>query len=140
MIALASLYIGYSDGQFSVKKARGENIWRDELMPVAEKIKLISQNPENFAEGRTATVLSFDFYPYKLMNSIYSLNCSDDLPALSSQAVLWSPHQIVFSDLTPEESTQRLFKFICCRNILLLYYYIYTTLSKDYHAKIRPGR
>jgi hypothetical protein len=116
LIAFASLYIGYSDGQFSVKKARGENIWRDELMPVAEKIKAISQNSENFGEGRTATVLSFDFYPYKLMNSIYSLNCSDDLPALSSQAVLWSPHQIVFSDLTPEESTQRLFKFIHYQN------------------------
>ncbi len=117
LIALVSLYIGYSDGQFSVKKARGENIWRDELLPVAQRIKMISQSSENYGEKQVAVVLSFDFYPYKLMNSIYSLNCSDDLPALSSQAVLWSPHQKVFSDLTPEESTERLFKFIYYQNL-----------------------
>ncbi len=116
LLGLAALYIGYSDGQFSVKKSRGENIWRDELLPVAQKIKTISQSSENYGKKQTATVLSFDFYPYTLMNSIYSLNCSDDLPALSSQAVLWSPRQKVFSDLTPEESTERLFKFIYYQN------------------------
>ncbi|HXH68953.1 MAG TPA: hypothetical protein VNI60_01265 [Pyrinomonadaceae bacterium] len=116
LLGLAALYVGYSDGQFSVKKARGENIWRDELLPVAQKIKTISQSSENYGKNQTSTVLSFDFYPYTLMNSIYSLNCSDDLPALSSQAVLWSPRQKVFSDLSPEESTDRLFKFIYYQN------------------------
>ncbi len=116
LLGLAALYIGYSDGQFSVKKSRGENIWRDELLPVAEKIKTISKSSESYGKNQTSTVLSFDFYPYTLMNSIYSLNCSDDLPALSSQAVLWSPRQKVFSDLSPEESTERLFKFIYYQN------------------------
>ena len=116
LLGLAALYIGYSDGQFSVKKSRGENIWRDELFPAAQKIKTLSQTSENYAEKRTSIVLSFDFYPYTLMNSIYSLNCGDDLPALSSQAVLWSPRQKVFSDLSPEESTERLFKFIYFQN------------------------
>lgn len=116
LIALSALFVGYSDGQYSVKKARGENIWRDELLPAAEKIKAISQGSENHAENKTAVVLSFDFYPYTLMNSIFSLSASDDLPALSSQAVLWSPHQKVFSDLTAEESTERLFKFIYYQN------------------------
>lgn len=116
-VGLAALYIGYSDGQFSVKKARGENIWRDELLPVAQKIKSISKDSENYGQNQSTTVLSFDFYPYTLMNSIYSLNCSDDLPALSSQAVLWSPHQKVFSALTPEESAVRLFKFLYYQNL-----------------------
>ncbi len=116
LLGLAALYVGYSDGQFSVKNARGENIWRDELLPVAQKIKTISQSSENYGKNQTATILSFDFYPYTLMNTIYSLNCSDDLPALSSQAVLWSPRQKVFSDLSPEESTERLFKFIYYQN------------------------
>lgn len=112
----ASLYVGYSDGQFSVKSTRGENIWRDELFPVAQQIKKISQNAEIYGEKQTSTVLSFDFYPYVLMNSTYSLNCGDDLPALSSQAVLWAPHQKVFSDLSSEEDTDRLFKFIYYQN------------------------
>ena len=111
LLGLFALYIGYSDGQFSVKKGRGTNVWRDDLMPVAQKIKAISQNSE-----KILTVLSFDFYPYTLMNNPYSLNCSDELPALSSQAVLWSPHQKVFSDLTSEESANRLFKFIYYQN------------------------
>lgn len=113
---LAALYVGYNDGQFSVKTARGLNIWRDELMPVAQKIKTIARSSENHEDKQPATVLAFDFYPYTLMNSIYSLSSSDDLPALSSQAVLWSPHQKAFSDLTPEESKDRLFKFIYYQN------------------------
>jgi hypothetical protein len=116
LFGMFGLYTGYSDGQFSVKKSRGENIWRDELFPVAQKIKAISQNRENYTANQTSIVLSFDFYPYTLMNSIYSLNCSDELPALSSQAVLWSPRQKVFSDISPEESTERLFKFIYYQN------------------------
>ncbi len=111
LLGLFALYIGYSDGQFSVKKMRGTNVWRDDLMPVSQKIKAISQKSEH-----TSTVLSFDFYPYSLLNSEFSINCSDELPALSSQAVLWSPHQKVFSDLTPEESRNRLFKFIYYQN------------------------
>ncbi|MDQ3179551.1 MAG: hypothetical protein M3Q33_03425, partial [Acidobacteriota bacterium] len=111
LLGLFALYIGYSDGQFAVKKMRGTNVWRDDLMPVAQKIKAISQNAE-----KVSTVLSFDFYPYTLLSSEFSINCSDELPALSSQAVLWSPHQKVFSDLTPEESRNRLFKFIYYQN------------------------
>lgn len=107
LLGMFALYIGYADGQFAVKNMRGTNVWRDDLMPVAQKIKLISQNSD-----KVSTILSFDFYPYTLLNSEFSINGSDELPALSSQAVLWSPHQKVFSDLTPEQSINRLFKFI----------------------------
>lgn len=110
-LSLSALYVGYSEGQFAVKRMRGSNDWRNDLMPVAEKIKESSKDP-----GENSTALSFDFYPYSLMKTKFSLNASDELPALSSQLVLWSPHQKVFSDLSAEENTERLFKFIYYQN------------------------
>lgn len=105
LIGLIALYNGYSDGQKSVKGARGINDWRNDLMPVAEKIKYISAQA-----GKTGTVLSFDFTPFTIKNS-------DELPALSSQAVVWSLHQEAGSDLTPEENRLRLYKFLYYQNL-----------------------
>lgn len=104
LIGFIALYIGYSDGQRSVKAGRGINDWRNDLAPVAEKIKEISRD-----SGKTSTVLSFDFTPFTVMNS-------DELPALSSQAVVWSLHLKAGSNLTDEESRRRLFKFIYYQN------------------------
>jgi len=105
LIVLIALYNGYSDGQKSVKGARSLNDWRNDLMPVAEKIKDISAQA-----GKTTTVLSFDFTAFTIRNS-------DELPALSSQAVVWSLHQEAGSDLTPEENHLRIFKFLYYQNL-----------------------
>lgn len=107
-LALSAIYVGYSDGQFAVKRARGINDWRNDLLPVAEEIKREA--------GKNKTVLSFDFYPYVLWNTKFSLAAGDELPALSGQAALWSLHQDVVSDLTPQQSRRRLFKFIYYQN------------------------
>lgn len=111
VLGFAALFLGYSDGQFAVKRARGINDWRNDLYPVARKIKEISASA-----GAPAIVLAFDFYPYVLWNTKFSLGASDELPALSGQAVLWSLHQDVVSDLTAEASRRRLFKFIYYQN------------------------
>lgn len=105
LVCLIALYNGYSDGQKSVKSGRGVNDWRNDLMPVAEKIKSLSAQ-----SGKTGTVLSFDFTPFTVKNS-------DELPALSSQAVVWSLHQEAGSDLTPEENHLRIFKFVYYQNL-----------------------
>ncbi|HXG85936.1 MAG TPA: hypothetical protein VNI84_18085 [Pyrinomonadaceae bacterium] len=105
LVGLIAFYNGYSDGQKSVKSGRGVNDWRNDLMPVAGKIKYISAQA-----GKTGTILSFDFTPFTVKNS-------DELPALSSQAVVWSLHQEAGSDLTPEENHLRLFKFVYYQNL-----------------------
>lgn len=111
VLGFGALFLGYSDGQFAVKGARGINDWRNDLFPVAQKIKDVSKEA-----GKNSTVLSFDFYPYVLWNTKFSLSAGDELPALSGQAVLWSLHQDVVSDLPLEETRRRLFKFIYFQN------------------------
>ncbi len=86
---------------------RKDNSARDELFPVAERIKLLSQNSES--QNNTPIILSFDFAQDGYANSI-------DLPALSSEAVLWGPHITMFPDVDSNVNQERLFKFLYFQN------------------------
>lgn len=104
-LILTAAFVSYSDAKFAYKAVGPANAARDELMPVSEKIKALSREAK-----KESTVISFDLVPVPLGQMI--INCSDELPALSSQPVLWAPHQAAFSDLTEEQSVNRLFKFL----------------------------
>lgn len=110
LLGAAGIFVGYYNTVFGAEWMRKENIWRDELLPVAQRIKTISQNSEYQSKKQTSVVLSFDFTGGVWMNSI-------DLPVLSSQAVLWSPHIAMFPDVSQKENAARIEKFIYYQNL-----------------------
>jgi hypothetical protein len=110
ILILAGITVSYSDAQFAYKALGSANSARDELGTVSKKIRALSRSA-----AATATVLSFDLYPPRDGQII--INASDELPALSSQAVVWAPHQQAFSDLSHAESINRLFKYLYYQNM-----------------------
>jgi hypothetical protein len=99
------ILIGYFDTTFGVSILEKQNIHRDELMAVAQKIKSV----ENFSSNRLSVVLSFDSDKNIWTNSI-------DLPSLSSQPVLWSPHLSMFADINSKENIHRIFQSLYYQN------------------------
>jgi hypothetical protein len=99
------ILIGYFDTTFGISILEKQNIHRDELMAVAQKIKSV----ENFSSNRSSVVLSFDSDKNIWTNSI-------DLPALSSQPVLWSPHLSMFAGISAKENIHRIFQSLYYQN------------------------
>ena len=110
LLGAAAIFVGYFDTVYGTESFRVYNIWRDELLPVAQRIKTISQNSEYQSKKQTSVVLSFDFTGGVWMNSI-------DLPTLSSQTILWSPHISMFPDVGSRESLVRFHTFIYYQNL-----------------------
>ncbi|MEK7723091.1 MAG: hypothetical protein AAB336_01965, partial [Acidobacteriota bacterium] len=103
MVFLVSfaLCVGIFDSIYSASISSSINLWRDELVPVAEKIKLISQTPEFKSEKQKGVILSFDF-----TNNFYFTGI--DLPAITSQPVLWGPHAFYLPDVTHQKNIRLL--------------------------------
>jgi hypothetical protein len=103
------ILIGYLDTIFGASYLEKLNIQRDELVPVAQKIKSISQNSQPTATEMQSVVLSFDFAKDSYVNSI-------DLPALTSTPIMWSPHLLMFPDIDSKEDLSRLKKILYYQN------------------------
>jgi hypothetical protein len=90
------------DSYLGLSTVRGINITRDELVPIAQRIKELNASSRSSASGCPGALLSFDF-------AITSYVNSNDFPSLSSQPVLWSPHLKMFPDISSSEDRKRLF-------------------------------
>lgn len=102
--AAAAIIIGYYDTVSGTYTVNQQNLWRDKLMPAARRI-----SQETYSANTKQTILSLDLTTNFWANSI-------DLPALTSQPVLWEIHMTMFPDVNAEENTERLFKFIYYHN------------------------
>ena len=109
LIGATVFIIGYFENVYGADAYRGMNVWRDELIPVADRIKSIGASDKNQTK-KTSVVLSFDFTQLFWTNS-------GDLPSLSSQSVLWSPHLTMFPDVSRKEGSERLNKFLYYQNL-----------------------
>lgn len=103
------LVFGYLDILFTVELYKKQNIWRDELKPVAEKIKAISEETATANKMQKPVIFSTD-----LAHDTYF--SGTDLPTFSSQPILWSPHLSMFPDIEPEENSQRFMDFLYYHN------------------------
>jgi len=106
-IGLFALTWGYVDSEQGAQIVRGVNEWRDELVPVALRIKDIHR--EMNQGGQPKAVLSFDF------TNRYQVN-STELPSISSLPVVWSPYDLMFPDVSKKEALERLFRFLYFHN------------------------
>jgi len=105
LLATAAFFIGYFDVLSSLTTGREQNIKRDELYPVALRIKQLGKNsPEN-----PQVVMPFESSQTEVLNS-------EDLPALSSQPTLWTLHHAIFPDIDSAENIDRLNSFIYLQN------------------------
>jgi hypothetical protein len=145
--AAVSILIGSFDTFYGTKSVREMNLWRDEMMPAANRIKYLSNSTEQKIASPKSVVLSFDFSQDDYFDSI-------DLPALSSQPVLWSPHLSMFPDVNSQENLRRIFQFLYYQNfdkgklqaklhsknkyILLLGLFSADRTSALYTGKIKP--
>jgi hypothetical protein len=109
LVGATVFIIGYFENVYAADAYRGMNVWRDELVPVAGRIKLIGESDKNQTKT-SRVILSFDFTQPFWTNSV-------DLPALSSQSVLWSPHLTMFPDVSRKENLERLNKFLYYQNL-----------------------
>jgi hypothetical protein len=107
LLLAGALSLGCFETIYGAISTRKDNSARDELFPVAERIKFLSQNSES--QNNTPIILSFDFTQDGYANSI-------DLPALSSQAVLWGPHITMFPDVDSNVNQERLFESLYFQN------------------------
>jgi len=104
--ALMAAIVGYCDTLSGVEGVRTMNLWRDDLVPVTQRIKEISAKESSKSPS---AVLSFDFPNDLWANSI-------DIPVLTSKPVLWSLHMSMFPDVNKEENVDRLYKFLYYQN------------------------
>ncbi len=100
------LIIGYFDTMSGVTAGRELNVWRDELMPAAQRIKEISEQQPSQSP---TVVFSFDLSNGYWTNGI-------DIPSLTSQPVLWKLHMTMFPDVTRQENLERMYKFLYFQN------------------------
>src|SRR4030095_9479458 len=70
----------------------------DEARPVALRLNDLAQR--GIDQGSRATVLASD------------LLGADGLPTTAPQGVLWAPHMLVYSGVSPEESKQRFYQYL----------------------------
>ena len=98
LIAVVGFYVGYRE----ITEQRSIDVLRDDIVPVASKIKSIANNDSEL-------VMAFDL-------TRYGVPMSDEMPALSSQPVLWALHQRVFADLSADENLERFFYFLYFQN------------------------
>jgi hypothetical protein len=110
LICLTTLTIFSADIIWGNNYFHEERIWLDELKPVAERIKAISNSYESPERKDPLTVMTFDLTNEKFPNSTY-------LPALSSQSVLWSVHILMFPDVDADENLRRMNEFIYYHNL-----------------------
>jgi hypothetical protein len=144
-LGITVVFFGYFDSLPGISTMREINVRRDELLPVAEKVRSINQNSPPPLINQPTVLLSFDFVETSYLNSI-------DFPAFGSQAVLWGPHISMFPDISSEENQRRLFKALYYQgfnkerfktelkqNILLLFsVFNGERVSKIYTGEIRP--
>ena len=109
LLTAAAFFTGYFDVLSSIYIYRKQNVWRDELFPVAQRIKSRSLDRQNQRPEHPPVVMPFDFSYGEFPNG-------EDLPALSSQPVMWAPHLSMFPDIDWAENTDRLNKFLYFQN------------------------
>ena len=93
LVAVLGFYVGFVE----FKEQVSLDILRDDIVPVAEKIR------ESGSDH--GAVLSFDAVGI-------GTPTSDEMPALASHPVVWAPHQRVFPGISSEENLERYFTFI----------------------------
>lgn len=106
LTSAAAILIGYYDTVAGAEANKFNNIWRDELMQVSNRIKVLSA--EIPPQIPPPVVLSFDL-SMTWANSV-------DIPSLSSQPVLWGIHMTMFPDITYKDSSARLNRFLYYHN------------------------
>jgi hypothetical protein len=125
LLAAAMMFMGYFDVLSSIYLFRKQNNWRDELYPVALKIKNETRK-NNDAENPPRVVMPFDFSHGDFLNG-------EDLPGLSSQPTMWSPHLPMFPDVDWAENTDRFNKFLYFQN------YTPEHLAAEFKNKTKNG-
>ncbi|HRH42185.1 MAG TPA: hypothetical protein PKY82_11210 [Pyrinomonadaceae bacterium] len=112
MILLASLPIcvGAFDTIDGSLRADTLNLRRNQLLPVLERVKIISRSPEFQINNSKSVVLSFDLSDGAYFSGL-------EIPALTSQPILWGPHLNLIPDITKKEDIRRLNTFLYFQNI-----------------------
>jgi hypothetical protein len=100
--AIAILLFACFDTVLGLPKTRPINVTRDQLLPIAEKVRELNAHSDRNEVGLDAVLLSFDFTVSSYINS-------NDFPALASQPILWSPHLPMFPEIGSRENRKRLF-------------------------------
>lgn len=72
----------------------------DDTKPVSLRLESLTGHDKGKPGPTRRTILSSD------------LLAADGLPTSSSQAVLWAPHMLVFSGVTPAESKERFYQYL----------------------------
>ena len=98
LVGVIGFYVGYVE----VKNQRSFDILRDDIVPVASKVREISPSGSDI-------VLSFDA-------TGFGYPTSDEMPSLASRPVLWAPHQRVFGDVSTDQNLERFFYFLYLQN------------------------
>lgn len=86
------------------------NLTRDNLIPLSDRIKEIVKTPEFKTQNQNSVVLTFDF-------AKPSYFYGSEIPALSSQPILWSLHLNLMTDISPQEDKNRLKQFLYYQNV-----------------------
>ena len=109
LLGAAALLVGYFDILSGLATSQKQNIERDELYPVAQRIKNLSEFSPARSTEYPPVVFAFETSNTEMLNA-------EDIPALSSQPTLWTLHHAMHPDIDDEENADRLNKFIYFQN------------------------
>jgi hypothetical protein len=110
LVSALALFLGFFDASYAAGDLRGLNKWRDELFPVGQRIREIEASEKPERNGTKPVVLSFDFmHPFPINSA--------ELPAISSQAVVWDSHLPMFPDTNSKASALRLNTYLYFQNL-----------------------
>ncbi|MEP7076213.1 MAG: hypothetical protein ABI878_10410 [Acidobacteriota bacterium] len=100
-VCVLALVIGFFDATYAAADLRAFNVWRDELFPVGKRIREMSMENKATIGGLAPVVLSLDLQQQFPIDSV-------ELPAISSQPIVWEPHLPMFPDTDSNASLERL--------------------------------
>ena len=104
-VGLLAMMVFTGDIILGTSHYHAERIWLDELKPVAERIRAITDANKGSSLSDPPVVMSLDLSHPRFPDSNY-------LPSLSSQPILWSVYISTFPDVSPDEDRARLNTFI----------------------------
>ena len=110
LILSLPLTIGIFDTICGVSIFSSINLYRDKLVPISERIKTVSQTAEFRANNKNSVVMPFDLADSLYFNGI-------EIPALTSQPILWSLHLNLMPDISAKEDKKRLKQFLYYQNV-----------------------
>jgi len=100
-VAIAAFEWGAYETFVATRRSMELNRGLDEARPVALRLEALARQGNDRKENHTrATVLSSD------------LLSADGLPTNAPQAVLWAPHMLVYSGVSPAESKERFYQYL----------------------------